>query len=544
MNSINLDSRLRAAGFATLDTRRFDVLVIGGGITGAGIARDCALRGLNTALVEARDYASGTSSRSSKMIHGGLRYLAQGDLGLVREAASERQILRRIAPHLTRITPYLMQVGSLASTAKMRAALWTFEKLGSVPATEAHQLWNASEIALREPILRNEGNGGAVVYPEFLTDDARLTLANIRAAQDAGASVLNYAEASEILVQNGQACGALVRSTLPGEEMAARINATIVINAAGPWVDAVRRLEDGSTAARLMLTKGVHIVVPHGRVPVNSTLILPAGGKRRIFVVPRGRFTYIGTTDTFYDAPETWPRVEMADISYLFDACNAALKIAPLTPADIVSVWSGVRPLIGQPGKSASDISRKDEIWDGPAGVISIAGGKLSAYRAMAERVTDRAVVKLSETLSRAVKPCHTAEMPLPGGDGAPSQAETAIAQTGRPVADAQRLVWLYGTEAGAIAAQPDLIAAEAQAAVTREGAARLEDWWARRSARAWFDDQAGLAHLADAGAVFARLLGWSEARREAEIANCRAIDAASREAWARPQQTPKEQAA
>ncbi len=526
MFNIDLDSRNRAAVFAHLADRQFDLLVIGGGITGAGIARDAARRGLTVALLEARDFASGTSSRSSKMIHGGLRYLAQGDIGLVREAASERQTLRHIAPHLTRITPYLMQVGSLAAIAKMRAALWTFEKLGSVPAAEAHQLWNAADIAAREPLLRNEKKGGAVVYPEFLTDDARLTLANIRAAQAAGAVVLNYAEVTEILQSDGKACGAMVKANLASDGgSTVRVRANIVVNAAGPWVDAVRALEQATAPKRLMLTKGIHIVVRHARLPVNTTIILPAGLNRRIFVVPRGNFTYIGTTDTFYPTPDVWPTVTADDITYLFDACDAALTTPKLTTADIVSVWSGVRPLIGQEGKAASDISRKDEVWDGPAGVIAIAGGKLSAYRAMAERVVDR----VGEKLKRPLKPCDTAQTILPGGDADPATIEAGLVASGMAVDAARRLVGIYGSEAPLIAADGDLVGAEVRAAVLREGACRLEDWWARRTSRAWFDNSAGMADLAAAAAVMGGLLGWTDAERESEIATCRKIDADSR---------------
>jgi glycerol-3-phosphate dehydrogenase len=524
------DSRARPAAFAALEATRFDVLVIGGGVTGAGIARDAALRGLSTALIEARDFASGTSSRSSKMIHGGLRYLAQGDIGLVREAASERINVRRIAPHLARITPFLMQVGSLAAITKMRAALWTFEKLGGVPAHEAHELWNAAQLAEREPLLRNENRGGAVVYPEFLTDDARLTLANIRAAEAAGAVVLNYCEAREILLENNRAVGVLAAATLPREaNLGARIRARVVVNAAGPWVDAVRALEDKAAPKRLMLSKGIHIVLHRDRLKVRNTVILPAAGKRRIFAVPRGNFTYLGTTDTFYPTPDTWPRVTAEDIAYLFDASDAAFTTPKLAAADIVSVWSGVRPLIGQEGKSASDISRKDEVWDGPAGVISIAGGKLSAYRAMAERIVD----KVADRLETKHPACTTATTLLPGGDAVPADVEAALIGKGLAPDEAQRLAGLYGAESTAFAAADDIVTTEVAIAVTREAACRLEDWWARRSARAWFSPGAGLPALPAAAAAMGALLGWTPTERDAEIENCRTINADSRAEFA-----------
>ena len=484
MSTANLDSLERNAIFSALEQNVFDLAVIGGGITGAGIARDAALRGLSVVLVEARDYASGTSSRSSKMIHGGLRYLAQGDVGLVKEAASERQILRRIAPHLAQICPFLIPTTSLAMVAKLRAGLWTFEKLGNVPDHERHEVIGVNELAAREPLMRTDRLNGAVIYPEFLTDDARLVLANIRAAQAAGAVVLNYAEAAGLIPG-----GLLVRSALPGENLDARVRAKLVVNAAGAWVDQVRALEAGEGDTRLSLSRGIHLVLHRDRLPVNSTLLLRASDKRTIFAVPRGRFTYLGTTDVFHNGSDYWPAPERSDVDYLLRATEAALDIAPFTDSDVVSLWSGVRPLIAQPGKKANEVSRKDEIWTSPSGLISIAGGKLSAYRAMAERVVDLVVERLDVT----AKPCATADIALPLDEVAEG------------------------------------VAAEARRAVLHEGAVTLEDYWVRRSGRAWFDDGAGLAALEPAAGVMGDLLGWDEAGRAAQVAHCRALERDSR---------------
>lgn len=505
---MSTDTRDRARTFAALERGVFDLAVIGGGITGAGIARDAALRGLSVALVEARDYASGTSSRSSKMIHGGLRYLAQGDVALVREAASERQVLRRIAPHLTRLSPFLIPTVSLAMAAKLRAGLWTFEKLGAVPEDERHYTVGRGELAEREPLMRLDGLNGAVVYPEFLTDDARLVLANIRSAVAAGAVALNHAEAVAV-----DAHGLTARSTLSGEELGARIRASLVINAAGPWVDRVRALEAGEGGTRLSLSRGVHLVVARERLPVNATLILRAPDKRSIFAVPRGAVTYIGTTDVFQDDVAYWPEPRRADIDYLARTVAERLNTAPIADHEITALWSGVRPLIAQPGKSSSEVSRKDEVWTSPAGMISIAGGKLSAYRAMAERVVDLVVKRLGA----AALPCVTAEQPLPGGG--------AVA-----VGTDARLAALYGDEAAAVA---DDVAAEARRAVTHEAAATLEDYWVRRSARAWFDPDAGRAALAPAAAAMGALLGWTAAEQARQVTACLAIDADSRRALA-----------
>jgi glycerol-3-phosphate dehydrogenase len=512
MNSMSLDARRRAQVFAELESREFDLAVIGGGITGAGIARDAAMRGLSVALVEARDYASGTSSRSSKMIHGGLRYLAQGDIALVKEAASERQILRRIAPHLTRLSPFLIPTTNMAMTAKLRTGLWTFEKLGGVPEAEKHEVIGLAELQRREPLMRTDRLNGAVLYPEFLTDDARLVLANIRSAQSAGAVVINHAAASN-LTDDG-----LVATSTLGDNLGASVKAKLVVNAAGAWVDAVRGLEAGESEPRMSMSRGIHLVLPRARLPVGATIIIRAPDKRSIFAVPRGAFTYIGTTDVFHDGADYWPAPTREDIDYLLRATEAALTIDPIGDSEIVSLWSGVRPLIAQPGKKANEVSRKDEIWTSPSGMISIAGGKLSAYRAMAERVVDLAVERLSQT----ALPCATADVPLPGG------SRTVRLEGLDPVA-AERLAGLYGDEANEIVIAGGDVAAEAKRAVTHEGAATLEDYWVRRSARAWFDADAGLAALGPAADAIGALLGWDDARTAAQIAHCRAINDASR---------------
>jgi glycerol-3-phosphate dehydrogenase len=517
MASAALNLSDREALFDALGARTFDLAIIGGGITGAGIARDAALRGLSVALVEARDFASGTSSRSSKMIHGGLRYLAQGDLALVREAASERKIVQAIAPHLAIETPFVIPAKSIGAVAKLRAGLWTFEKLGGVPKSRAHEVWSPADLREREPAVAAGDLAGAVVYPEYLTNDARLTLANVRSAVAAGALVLNYASAEAFVTQDGRVVGVEVSDqTEGGGQRRARLIARVIVNAAGPWVDAVRALEAPDATPRLALSRGVHLVTARDRAPVRRTMITPAGGRRSIFVVPKGSATYIGTTDTFHSHAEGWPPVTSDDVDYLLAAANARLAGAPLGPSDIVAAWSGVRPLVGEAGKSASEISRRDEVWTGPGGVISIAGGKLTAYRRMAERVVDL----VEAALGRKGTPCVTASEPLVGGETSPAAVRAELLRLGRSETDADRLVGLYGGEAVA-AGGPDP-AAEAAWAVRCEGALTLEDYWVRRSARAWFDPDGGMAALEPAAAAMAPLLSWSRERVDQEIAACR----------------------
>lgn len=516
-----MDLRDREKLFTTLEARPFDLAVIGGGITGAGVARDAAMRGLSVALVEAGDFACGTSSRSSKMIHGGLRYLAQGDVALVREAASERKAVQAIAPHLAIETPFVIGARSQASIARLRAGLWTFEKLGGVPKSKAHQVWSRAELARHEPSMRVEDLAGAIAYPEYLTNDARLTLANVLSAAAHGAAVVNYAKAERFVIENGRAVAIeIADQTAESAGRTARLSAKAFVNAAGPWVDAIRALEWGEVTPRLALSRGIHLVVPHAHAPAANAWIVPAGGGRSIFVVPKGASTYIGTTDNFYPHPDSWPPVTAEDADYLLEAANARLAGAPLTHLDVHAAWSGVRPLVNEPGKGASEISRRDEVWTGPAGVISIAGGKLTAYRRMAERVTD----KVEATLGRNHAACRTTREPLPGGETTPDAIRTELQRAGVEAAAADRLIGLYGAAAPGLTGGPT---AEAAHAVLNEGALTLEDYWVRRSARAWFDDDGGLAALQPAAGAMAPLLGWDESRTDSEIAGCKARRAA-----------------
>jgi glycerol-3-phosphate dehydrogenase len=296
--------------------------------------------------------------------------------------------------------------------------------------------------------------------------------------------------------------------------------ATVVVNAAGPWVDALRALESAAAPHRLRLTKGIHLVVERDRLPVNRTVIMTAADRRSVFAVPKGAFTYIGTTDTFYEDADYWPRIEPADVDYLLAACSARFSTLALSARDVVSAWAGVRPLVAEEGKAASDISRRDEIWTGPGGVLSIAGGKLTAYRKMAERIVDLA----EAALGRKHAKCQTASTPLVGGDVDVETTEAALRADGLIENAAQRLVALYGSEASAIAQAGGDPAAEARHAVLHEGALTLEDWWVRRSGRAWFDHSGGMDALAPAAAQMADLLGWSAAQTARQVETCRKI--------------------
>ena len=516
----NQADRVRSVG--ALSDQTFDLLVIGGGITGAGVARDAALRGLSVALIEAQDLASGTSSRSSKMIHGGLRYLVAGDVAVVKESASERSTLHRIAPHLAQKTPYVIPTGNLRSKLILRAALWAYERLGGVEREDYHEVWSAQQLAEREPLIARSRLNGAVVYPEFLTDDSRLTVATVRSAIESGAKVSTYLKATDIRHEKVFLVSAA--STLSGDNNETTIRARAVVNAAGPWVDEVCGLE-APQPARLALSRGVHLVFNHADVPVRNTVVMRTPDARRIFAVPLGQYTYIGTTDDYHPESEYWPPVTDQDVSYLLSSTRKAMPEANLSADRIVSVWSGIRPLVGDgSGRASKELSRKDEVWTAPSGLLTVGGGKLSAYRAMAERIVDTVI----ENHGLTAKPCTTADNPLPGGDRVVNASE--LEEMGD--IQSERLARLYGAEAVDVvtsAARGGLVSAEVEQAVLKEGALRLEDYWARRSSRAWFDEGAGLPVLDEAANRMADLLGWDDSRKALEIENCRQIDGASR---------------
>lgn len=511
-----------------------DVLVVGGGITGAGVARDAAMRGLRVALVERRDFASGTSSRSSKLIHGGVRYLQQGDVGLVLEAAEERRILRRIAPHLTRPRPMMVPAYGLGTHTKLHLGLWTYEKLAGIPEGERHEMLDRRGALEREPGLRPDGLHGAAVYPENLTDDARLVLATIRSAKSAGALIANYAEVVG-LSREGSSLAADVNDVERGERL--RVSARVVINAAGPWSDSLRKLESTGAKQTLHLTKGIHFVVAAPDLPIRSMVVMQASDKRQLFAVPRGDVVYVGTTDIDFGEAADYPEITREDVDYLIDAVRRVFPAVAWGPERVLAAWAGLRPLIHEEGKRPSEISRKDEVVVGPNGMITVAGGKLTTYRKMAEKVVDLSLSRLGET----PRPSTTAEAALDGGDLSvgPEALERSLAERSRlsrPVVE--RLVLHYGSLAGSLAASAagdgllpggQVLAAEVDRAVDDEMALTLTDVLERRLRLLLFDSSRGLEAAEAVADRMARKLGWSAERRSAEIAKYRRIAAACR---------------
>jgi glycerol-3-phosphate dehydrogenase len=531
--------RTRAAALATMAREPVDLLVIGGGITGAGIARDAALRGLRTALIDKGDFGGGTSSASSRLVHGGLRYLEQREFGLVFEASRERRVLLRTAPHLVRPLPFLFPIyrGSRVAAWKLRAGLWLYDLLATFRNVGRHRWVGPTQVRQLEPGLRDRELKGAGLYYDAQTNDARLVLATLRAAAQAGAAVANYAEASALAQSDGRVRGAVVRDHLSGETQTVR--ALVVVNAAGPWSDAVRRLDGSPSDAVLRPTKGVHVVVPRSRLGHTRaiTLFSPIDG-RVMFVLPWGDLSYIGTTDTDDAGSPDTVRATAADVVYLLRSANAFVPRARLGAADVVSTWAGLRPLLAPPERdagTASAVSREHRILESPSGLMTIAGGKLTTYRVMARELVDRVVQRLHQLDGRPAPPAPpTDRLPLPGGESADLDVLVEAAQR-RGVSDAtaRHLVGNYGSEWAAvlnlvdkdralgrsvITGRPELLA-EVAHGVEREMAVRLVDVLMRRLAVFHSDPGHGRTVAPAVASVMGRLLGWDEEREMEEVA-------------------------
>ncbi len=401
----------------TLKEELFDLLIIGGGITGAGIALDAATRGLKTALLDMQDFSAGTSSRSTKLVHGGLRYLKQLDVKVVAEVGKERTIVYENGPHVT--TPEWMllpfhQGGTFGSfTTSIGLLLYDF--LAGVKKSERRSMLSKEQTLEKEPLIKQEGLKGGGYYVEYRTDDARLTIEVLKAAVANGTTALNYAKVDDLVTKNGRVIGVAVIDQITGEKYV--IKAKKIINATGPWVDTLREKDGSKKGKMLILSKGVHIVMDKSRFPLKQAVYFDTPDKRMIFAVPRNGKTYVGTTDTFYDGSKVNPKMTAADIDYLINAINYMFPAVNAKPEDIESSWAGIRPLIHEEGKNPSEISRKDEIWESQSGLITIAGGKLTGYRKMAETIVDLVAGKLSTEEGRSFAPCKTKHLPISGGD-------------------------------------------------------------------------------------------------------------------------------
>lgn len=525
----------RTAQIARLGQRRFDVLVIGGGITGAGIARDAARRGLDVALVERDDFASGTSSRSSRLVHGGVRYLEHGHLRLVFESCRERRILLRLAPHLVRPLQFTWPVyeGARIPRWKLRAGLMLYDLLALFRNVAPHRGLDAQEVADAEPMLARQQLLGGACYYDAATDDTRLTLATILDAAVSGATVLNHAEVVGLRVASGRVRGATVVERLGGRTL--DISSSCVVNATGPWTDGVRRLENEHAAPAVLGSKGVHIAVPAARIGNRSAVTLLAPDGRVMFVLPAGPCTIVGTTETATTESPDQVRATRADVDYLLASANRAFPAANLTSDDVIAAWAGIRPLAAQAHSGdANSASREHLVETGPQGVITVTGGKLTTYRVIARDV----VTAVYRALGRSAAPDRSDHLPLAGGDVRDLAAELSAARAAAGADDVA--AWMVQAYGGAwhqvwARAQEDntlgtamsarlvkglpYIAAEVQHAVEAELACTIADVLVRRLHLAFETRDHGLSVAPRVASLMAPLLGWTDRGAEQAVA-------------------------
>lgn len=429
----------------------YDVLVIGGGITGCGIALDATTRGMKTALIEMQDFAAGTSSRSTKLVHGGLRYLKQFEVKMVAEVGKERAIVYENGPHVTTPEWMLLPIhrGGTFGRWSTSIGLWVYDHLARVKKEERRTMLSADETLQKEPLIKRDGLLGGGYYVEYRTDDARLTIEVVKKAVECGAHAVNYVQAESFLYdENGRVIGVICREQITGKSFT--IHAKKIVNAAGPWVDVLREKDGSNVGKKLRLTKGVHIVIDQAHFPLKQAVYFDTPDGRMVFAIPRDGKTYVGTTDTFYDGDRAHPKMTSDDRAYLLRAIHYMFPSVHITEQHIESSWAGLRPLIYEEGKDPSEISRKDEIWQSPSGLITIAGGKLTGYRKMAETVVDLIAKQLGKTYS----PCQTKHLAISGGDvgGAGKWHAFMSKKVAEGIAcgftedEAKRLVQRYGT--------------------------------------------------------------------------------------------------
>jgi glycerol-3-phosphate dehydrogenase len=559
---MSLGSFDRTRSLARLAEERFDVLVVGGGITGVGVALDAAARGLRTALVERDDFASGTSSKSSKMIHGGLRYLQQGDVRLVYEALAERQRLRKNAPHLVKLLPFLLPfftgrdgVIPKGLTRALGTAMWMYDLTGGARIGKLHDRLNRDEVLERMPTLPADRIAGGYLYYDAGADDARLTLAVARtAAIDYGATVANGVTVTGLLKDDeGKVAG--VRARFDGGDDI-EIHARAVVNACGVWSDDVRALDEGTHPGSIRPAKGIHVTVPWELVRNSIAVVVPVPkDKRSVFVVPWSptadggfRYTYIGTTDTDYDGSLDDPQCTPDDIEYVLRAINFSIGAKPdalggggdgagrnraITPDDILGTWAGLRPLVrsASSGRTA-DLSRGHQVRTSESGLVTITGGKLTTYRHMAADTVDTVLDHLGQSVEgRVSRRSPTRNLRLRGAEGYDELAASPDPRT-RALADR------HGGEARVVLAMidrspelgevlvpgTDYLRAEAVYAARYEMARSVTDVLARRTRALLQQREASIAVAADVAALLAPELGWDAAETDRQAADYVAV--------------------
>ncbi|MCT4580795.1 MAG: glycerol-3-phosphate dehydrogenase/oxidase [Flavobacteriales bacterium] len=511
----------------TLKNKTFDVVVIGGGITGAGIALDAASRGLSVAVVEKQDYAAGTSSRSTKLIHGGLRYLKQLEVKLVSDVGKERAIAYKNAPHLVVPEKMLLPLVKGGSLGKFSTniALWFYDRLAGVKGKDRRKMLSKAQTLEKEPLLRDDILLAGGYYAEYRTDDARLTLEILKTAYSYGALSLNYCEATALTYENEKTNGIVCQDLIHNEQF--ELKAKKVVNAAGPWCDLIRKKDNSLKGKRLHLTKGVHLVFPKEKFPLQQSVYFDVPGGRMIFAIPRLGVTYVGTTDTNYSDQLEEPNVTIEDVDYLLKSINNLFPKLDLTVNDIVSSWSGLRPLIHEDGKSPSELSRKDEVFISDSGLITITGGKLTGYRLMAKKIVDLVSKEIG-----AKNPCKTDTIVINGGEFKNpdevyqyiNNVKTKLRTAKIPELKAEYLVRNYGKQTEIILdnffskKRKHLIESEIWFALNYEGICTLEDFFNRRTGKLNFDPTNVLNEVEHILPIAKTYFNWNEDEAEKQL--------------------------
>lgn len=517
----------RASVMDDLSKKQYDVLIIGGGITGVGIALDAITRGLSVALVEMSDFAAGTSSRSTKLVHGGLRYLKQFEIKEVAQLGKERAIVYENGPHVT--TPVWMLLpfhkGGTFGKFSTSIGLRVYDLLAGVKKSERRYMLNPTQTILKEPLVKQQDLQGGGVYVEYRTDDARLTIEVAKAAIEKGAVLANYTKASGFLYNDKKKIIGIEATDLMTQNTI-QIQAKKVVNAAGPWVDDVRAIERQTNGKYLILSKGVHIVFDQSKFPLQQAIYFDTPDGRMVFAIPRDGKTYVGTTDTFYKGDPRDMNIEQSDRDYIMNAIHYMFPSVSVTDADIESSWAGVRPLIHEEGKGPSEISRHDEVWESEGGLITIAGGKLTGYRKMAEAVVNRIAASLQTEFGILSKPCITKNLPISGGEVGGSQHLQAYIEekakhglkVGLTKEEATYLAQHYGSNvekvysyvAKANETMPAALFAQLQYGIEHELVANPVDFFIRRTGNMFFNIASVTAHKDAVVGHMAQQLGWS----------------------------------
>jgi len=545
MDSTRLGPERRQQNLERLRSERFDLVVVGGGVTGCGTALDAATRGLRVALIEQRDWAAGTSSRSSKLIHGGLRYLEQLDFGLVREALSEQTLMiNRLCPHLVQPVPFLFPLTHRVwERAYVGAGTALYDLIGGPRALPRHRHRSRKGAMRRFPSLRSDALVGAIEYYDARVDDARHTATLARTAAQFGAVTVTSARVTDFLEAGGYLTGVAVRCLETGESI--EVRGARVVNATGVWTDRVQHMADRGRI-RVRASKGIHLVVPRDRIHGDSGLILRTKSSV-LFVIPWNQHWIIGTTDSDWNLDLDHPAASRRDIDYLLGEVNRVLR-DPLEHKDIEGVYAGLRPLLYGETDSTSQLSREHAVSESASGLISVAGGKYTTYRIMARDAVDRAASELSRRVPESVTH-RTLLAGAAGYFGMWNQREQIAADHDLPLAFIEHLLGRYGSQIdellGLMRDQPGLrqpidgapgyLRAEAAYAASHEGALHLEDVLTRRTRISIETFDRGERAARDVVGLMGTVLGWNEATRQRELAHYDKRVQAERESQEQP---------